>query len=309
MHRRRDNLTASRSVLSRMFIAATALTVLGGGLLAPAQAETVRDPVHTAPDALTSSLDPAPEPSSLLPGSAPSLSPTEVPPEQAPAPALAPTPDAATPAPSDPLLAPAEPQPPEAAPSPPSLPDQPVEEGTVVVPFLVPPATGNNAVISVKVGGDRTSLVAVGPLAGVTLQLYADGATPGAALTDPWATCVSDAAGDCSFVVPNTQSGGANFNRRFWIAQTGVPTGWYANPTLGTGSAGATATPYQFRTGTALVAGTTYTSQGAFMLSTGNTNATASGGIWQSSRTNPTLPAQCGVDVALILDQIGRAHV
>ena len=36
----------------------------------------------------------------------------------------------------------------------------------------VPPATGNNAVITVKVGGDRVSTSAVGSLAGVTLQLY-----------------------------------------------------------------------------------------------------------------------------------------
>ncbi len=40
------------------------------------------------------------------------------------------------------------------------------------------------------------------------------------------------------------------------------------------------------------------------MLGTGNTNSAASGGIWQSS-CQPDLPAQCGIDVALVLDLSG----
>ncbi|WP_454042033.1 DUF7927 domain-containing protein [Cellulosimicrobium sp. Marseille-Q8652] len=178
-------------------------------------------------------------------------------------------------------------------------------EEPVSTPFLVPPATGNNAVVTVKVGGDRTSLVAVGPLAGVTLQLYNGVGGPTTPVADAWATCVSDADGDCSFVVPNTQVGGANRDRRFWVVQAGVPTDWYENPDLGTGGAGGTVTPYDFRTGTQLRSGTTYTSQGSFMLGTGNANNVASGGIWQSSRVNPTFPAQCGIDVALVLDLSG----
>ena len=46
------------------------------------------------------------------------------------------------------------------------------------------------------------------------------------------------------------------------------------------------------------------------MLASGNSLLTASGGIWQQSRDNPTLPATCGLDVALILDlsgSVGRA--
>ena len=57
-----------------------------------------------------------------------------------------------------------------------------------------------------------------------------------------------------------------------------------------------------------LRARTTYASSGAnatFMLSTGNSNQTASGGIWQSSRNNPSLPATCGLDVALVIDVSG----
>ena len=316
MHRRRARVTSPRTFLSRMLVAATTIAVLGVGSIAPAQA----DPTQDRPGVPTTAsvAVPGPEDSASLTTPAPlppeapvdaGTSPTPGQPSEGETAAPAePAPDEGeTAAPSEP--APAQPEettPPEAAPAPGAPAEAPPESADdAVVPFLIPPATGNNAVISVKVGGDRTSLVAVGPLAGVTLQLYADGATPGAALTDTWATCVSDAAGDCSFVVPDTQPGGTNFNRRFWIAQTGAPAGWYTNPSLGTGSSGATVTPYRFRTGPALVAGTTYTSQGAFMLSTGNTNATASGGIWQTSRTNPTFPAQCGIDVALILDLSG----
>ena len=197
---------------------------------------------------------------------------------------------------------------PETAPelsTPEPVPGEDATEDPGVTPFVVPPATGNNAVITVKVGGDRTSLVAVGPLAGVTLQLYNGVSAPTTPVADPWATCVSDADGDCSFTVPNTQFGGANRDRRFWVVQTGVPTDWYENPDLGTGSNGGTVTPYEFRTGTQLRPGTTYTSQSSFMLGTGNTNNVASGGIWQSSRVNPTFPAQCGIDVALVLDLSG----
>ena len=69
-----------------------------------------------------------------------------------------------------------------------------------------------------------------------------------------------------------------------------------------------TSTPYQFRTGDQLRAGSTYASSGTnatFMLDTGNTNNAASGGIWQSSRNNPSLPATCGLSVALVLDVSG----
>ena len=41
------------------------------------------------------------------------------------------------------------------------------------------------------------------------------------------------------------------------------------------------------------------------MIGTGATTRKASGGIWQQSRVNPTLPTQCGLDVALVLDLSG----
>ena len=177
-----------------------------------------------------------------------------------------------------------------------------------------------------KVGSDRTGITGVTPLAGVTLVLN----TGNAANTAPsgtrpdgvagtgagWSLCVSDVDGDCSFTVPNTQATptvGVNRDKRFWVLQAGTaPAGYYSNPSLRTGgSSGAgTAMQYTFQTGTQLRAGTTYSSQNAndFMLSSGNSLLTASGGIWQQSRTNPALPASCGLDVALILDLSGSVQ-
>ncbi|QCB94492.1 VWA domain-containing protein [Cellulomonas shaoxiangyii] len=184
------------------------------------------------------------------------------------------------------------------------------------VPMAVPPATGDNAVITVRVGADRQGTTGVSGLAGVTLQLY-DGTTePTTPVAADWATCVSDADGDCSFVVPDTEPGafgcflgaGANCDRRFWVVQTGVPSGFTANATLRTGNGdgtGSQLTAYRFRTGTTLRAGSTYSSQSAFMVGTGSTNRTASGGTWQQSRVNPAPLQQCGLRVALILDLSG----
>ena len=131
-------------------------------------------------------------------------------------------------------------------------------------------------------------------------------ANPGPIVTDPWATCTSDADGDCSFIVPNTQSGGANRNDRFWVEQTAAPTGWFTNPTLGTGPIPNTVVSnYRFLTGESLTNGITYSSTQHFMVGTGSTINEASSGIWQNSRNNPAPPVQCGLDVALIIDVSG----
>ncbi|WP_428347972.1 beta strand repeat-containing protein [Nocardioides sp.] len=168
----------------------------------------------------------------------------------------------------------------------------------------VPNPTPNTAVITVKVGGDRTGVNGVTPLQGVRLGLWTQA---GAKVTTAWGECVSDVAGDCSFVVPDTQVGGVNRDVRFEVRQISVPTGWYMNPTLRTGSAngsGSVASPYQFFTGVALQANTVYRSGIDFMSdpNPGLEVANDSLGVWQQSRANNALPQQCGIDVALILD-------
>lgn len=182
---------------------------------------------------------------------------------------------------------------------------QPTADDDLVSVLAVPPATGNNAVITVKVGGVRTALNTVGNLAGVVIGLYTDqaGTIPATGTGNP-VTCTSDAAGDCSFIIANTQAGppaGANRDKRYWIKQISAPAGWFMNQTLGTGTTVASDS-YVFQTGEQLRAGSTYSSTTDFMIATGNTNNEASGGIWQNSLNNPTAPTKCGINVALVLD-------
>ena len=93
-----------------------------------------------------------------------------------------------------------------------------------------------------KVGSDRTGITGVTPLAGVVLVLNTGTTAPSGTRPDGvagtgagWALCTSDAQGDCSFTVPDTQAAGGNpagVNRdaRFWVVQASVPAGYYANP-------------------------------------------------------------------------------
>ncbi len=179
--------------------------------------------------------------------------------------------------------------------------------GTAAVAEVPEPGEGE-AVVTVRVGGDRVGTREVAPLPGVVLGLYTEGATP-EPVDQPWALCTSDADGDCSFVVPAAGTGGANAGARFLVRQLSAPAGWYTNPTLRTGAgsgSGSVARPYEFLT-PPLEAGQTYSSLAAeppFMLGSAGSGRpeTDSEGVWQQSRTNPEFAAQCGVDVALVLD-------
>lgn len=174
-------------------------------------------------------------------------------------------------------------------------------------PATVPPPVSGSSVVTVKTGGDRTGDSTVGPLAGVHLALYTSqsATTP---VDAAWARCTSDADGDCSFVVPDTDDGGANEGARYYVGQPqdGAPSGWYTNTSLRTGAgsgSGSVQSPYRFLT-PALEEGQTYSSTSDFMVSTNYAASpyVASGGVWQQSRSNPALPANCGLDVALVLD-------
>ena len=177
--------------------------------------------------------------------------------------------------------------------------------GAAAVP--TPPA--NSAVITVKGGGDRSGTTGVTSLALVVLPLRATTTARSAARIRPYlfATCTSDAGGDCSFIVPDTQFNGANRDKRFWVVQQAAP-GLFANLSLGTGGTGSplSANTYRFWIGPELRAGTTVSqTDQTFMVTTGNSNRQASGGVWQNSRTNPVVPKQCGADVGLLIDVSG----
>lgn len=236
------------------------------------------------------------------------------------APAVEETDPGATPAPEEaaPVPAPEETQStpaPEQAEEAPEEAPAPKAARSQVAPLSVPAPGANEAVITVKVGGDRTANAAASNLAGVKLRLH-DGGTsgPGSARSDAWASCTSDAQGDCSFTVPETQAAsgciviwcttpaGANRDAQFWVVAESSASGWYLNPTLVTDNG---ANAYQFRTNGQLRSGTTYRF-GTSNFTAGSGSQT-SGGTWQSSRNNPKLPITCapGLRVALILDLSG----
>lgn len=315
MRRRlREQRDRDRKLMIRhRWYASAVATMLSGALIftgvSPAMAEVVPTPTPTE----TAEQTPAPEESSPAPE------------ESAPAPEeSAPAPEEPAPAPDESVAAPEEVVPDDAQVQQRSLEEsgEQAPGNELISPMSVPAPGAGQAVITVKVGSDRTGITGVTNLQGVTLLLNTgtdsgpSGTRPdGITGTNPgWALCVSDSAGDCSFVVPNTSAAsgatGVNRDARYWVVQpaNGVPNGYFTNLTLRTGGqAGAgDATPYRFRTGTQLRAGTTYSSQNSndFMLSSGNT-ATASGGIWQQSRSNVPLIPTCGLDVALILDISG----
>jgi hypothetical protein len=189
------------------------------------------------------------------------------------------------------------------------------DEPGAISPMSVP-APGSlgpgEAAVSVKVGGLRTGSTVISPLAGATLGLFAS-LSATSPVGEAWATCVSDADGDCTFIIPET--GGsfvnpqANRDRELYVKAVSAPSGYtqYLAARLGVGGTVTPAT-YGFRvgSGTQLRSGNVYTSSGQgadFMLGTGQTG-TASGGVFQFVRDNPVVQ-QCGLDVALVLDLSG----
>ncbi|MDR2253638.1 MAG: VWA domain-containing protein [Bifidobacteriaceae bacterium] len=168
------------------------------------------------------------------------------------------------------------------------------------------PAPGpGEAVIVVSVAAERDLATgATKPLAGLTLQLFdGAGSAPGAAVTQTWGKCVSDADGDCAFTVPDTGVGGANRDRRFWIQQVDAsPAGYFAVEKLVTSADGNTfqETAYASRTGTQLRAGETYLSVTGFMSEA--TGVHRSSGVWPAALDNPAFPTKCGLNAALVLD-------
>lgn len=187
--------------------------------------------------------------------------------------------------------------------------DRTLDFGEFILRPTTPAPPANSSYIEVRVGGTRTGDGNgwVQGLAGVQLGLYVN-ETGGSAQF----TCTSDANGICGFTVTGTNTGGANRDRQFWVRQvqsTSTPSGWYTNHPLGTGylfntSSNVSSDNYAFQTGTQLRSGNTYRSTSDFMYSTSDSNG-ASSGIWQNSRNNPTFPAKCGINVALILDTSG----
>lgn len=163
--------------------------------------------------------------------------------------------------------------------------------------LAVPAPTPETAVVTVATGGDRIAADgSVSALAGVTLGLFDDGAA-----ANPVLECTSDGDGDCSFVV---DAASGLLGTQPFVKQVAAPAGWFMNASLRTGpgsGSGSIDQQYIFQT-PVLVAGSSYSSRSDFMFGSSNSSLTRSNGIWQQSRENPSLPAQCGLDIALVLD-------
>lgn len=217
---------------------------------------------------------------------------------------------------------------------------------------VVPSPGPNQAVLTVKVGGDRLPNGTVAGLQGVRLSLYGAGSgssqptpvtatqgIPGARLNAAWSwtTCVSDADGDCNFIIPiragAASATGVAAGTRFWVAQDAadVTAGWYSNPQARLGGFGATPEftwGYRFRT-PAINANTITRSTTPLGTTTDwnavtepdrgfmrvredtnteggqGTNIGRTTGVWNQSRLNPPLSTDCGLKVALVTDTSG----
>jgi uncharacterized repeat protein (TIGR01451 family)/fimbrial isopeptide formation D2 family protein len=154
-----------------------------------------------------------------------------------------------------------------------------------------PPPTAN---ITVHAGGVRTGATSVGPLPDGAIFT----ATPvsGNPAGGPFTCTITNGNGTCDITVPE----GFSWN----IQETTPPTGYYLNPNLDTGGNSTLASqPYVWKTGTVngdidvpgTNANTEYTDQNNMRFS----------GLLATSINNPTLQPQCGLKIALVLDQSG----
>lgn len=202
------------------------------------------------------------------------------------------------------------------------------------VPADAPAPPPGYALLSVKVGGDRITPspaskanVNTTPVAGVTLRFSNDYKTPDAFAGSAWATCVSDAQGDCNFYIPAGTTIASSTSGL--VRQIGAPAGYQLltkTPTGGVqiGAAGSYSF-YVTRPGTGAMvfsSGQTYystsfypsslTANGVFMKTDTDANLQAGGnstprigssfGVWAAPRNNPALKSSCGLKIALALD-------
>jgi hypothetical protein len=198
--------------------------------------------------------------------------------------------------------------------------DPPVGRAPRAVP---PPATGR-AIITVRTGGDRenmnTTVTGVGAkgVAGVTLRLSSSATNPNAWSSYTWATCISDADGDCTFdsanggvrVQATTSSTGMASTALPYVHQISAPTGWrLVQPTLGLSTGATVTSPYVFRLDSVVAAGNTYRSttnltfmRSVFETVSGDEARRSSHGKWMVARDNPPAVQSCGLNIAMVAD-------
>ncbi|WP_029145653.1 LPXTG cell wall anchor domain-containing protein [Microbacterium luticocti] len=162
-----------------------------------------------------------------------------------------------------------------------TAPKQLTSKGVTVAPLASEKKT---VTITVNVGGIRQTN-SVSGLAGATVT-----ATSG----NNSATCLSDSNGTCKL-------SGLPTGYKWNISIMAVPTpGWFANSELATGGT-PSQTTYRFRTDTV--------NSDTTVPGTGTTNYDDAGGTFSNmlaaSLANPQAPKQCGISIAMVLDQSG----
>ena len=156
-------------------------------------------------------------------------------------------------------------------------------------------AAAVDASITVTAGGVRTGSSSVAGLGNVTFAFFAGTAGVRPNLSSmPAATCTTTSPGGTCVA-----DGLAN-NQGYWVVQTGVPSGWFANPSLDVGSSTASvATVYSELFVAGHTGNVTVPPSNSGSIQTGNTTR---GNMWASSLDNPPAPTTCGLRYALLFD-------
>jgi hypothetical protein len=154
------------------------------------------------------------------------------------------------------------------------------------------PAAGTDASITVTAGGVRTGPTSVAGLADVTFEFFAGTAGVRPNLSSaPAATCTTTApSGTC-------MAADLANNQGYWVVQTGVPGGWFENPTLDVGSSTASVAAVYSEL---FVPG--HTGNVTVPPSSTSTGNATRGNLWASSLDNPAPPTTCGLRFALLFD-------
>jgi hypothetical protein len=184
------------------------------------------------------------------------------------------------------------------------------------------PPAGSTA-LNVRVGGDRIgdsySNVNATGVAGVRMRLSSSATNPNAwSNSYGWTDCVSDADGDCTFIVPNrgsssTNSSGMNRDAYPYVHIIEAPSGYFLNPQIrvgdGTGNLRNYGIDYVGRFGFQVVANQTYQAGKDFFAWRSwerpfmrDDDVDHGSGISMISRNNPPLPMKCGLNVAILVD-------
>lgn len=162
------------------------------------------------------------------------------------------------------------------------------------------------ATITVHAGGVRTGTSTVAPLPdGAVFQAIPD--TNNTPAGGPWECTIS--GGTCSIMVPGGDDDYSGDSYSWDVSLKTPPVGWFGNGQLDLGNnAALTATDYAFETDE-LASGETVDVPGANpdgKYWDGNYHRFT--GLLAASLNNPSVPQQCGLDMALVLDQSGSMN-